>query len=111
MSYDPHDENDVAAEADWRAGREQWRKDAWSFVLHDARGRAVIAEILATSGYYAPSFTVGQPDMTAYLEGRRSVGLGLHAQINLNSAEYLPDIEARLREIVRDVGNGNGSSD
>jgi hypothetical protein len=77
--------------------------------MRDARGRLVLAEILLSTGMHAPSWIPGSFDQTAFAEGKRAVGLGLRAKIELKHPELLPDIDASIRGLISDVGSGGGT--
>jgi hypothetical protein len=53
-----------------------------SAVLSTGQGRRVLYRIITGAGVTAPSFAEGHgPDVTAYHEGKRSVGIGILTEI------------------------------
>ena len=80
MSHDLHDPADVAeAEAEARAAR-VLRLEAWRWLLDDARGRMVIADLLRETGFPAPSFAADER-ASCFLAGQRAVGHAVYAVV------------------------------
>ena len=108
--YDATDPDAIEEEAAFRAARDRYLKDAWDWLVRDARGRLVMADLMLATGMNAQTFVPGQADMTAFREGMRSIGNMLRDKIALNSSEFLPDIERQVRGLAQDVGDGGSKS-
>ncbi|MFT9221918.1 hypothetical protein [Gluconobacter oxydans] len=89
MSYDPNDRDDVSERRTRRKAKASQEQRDIQRVCETAEGRRVLARILSATGRETASFTPGDALMTAYLEGKRSVGILLHAQI-INAGDHLP---------------------
>ncbi|MDE2022175.1 MAG: hypothetical protein KGI71_04695 [Patescibacteria group bacterium] len=93
--YDPTDPDDIeAAEADQRA-YDAIRLDAWRWMLADARGRMLIADLLRDSGFLRASLT-DNPLTTASLEGKRQIGQALYHLVMTHGVQYWPEIHAMV---------------
>lgn len=89
MIDDPNADRDALAQA-------VARKDAWAWVLHDPRGRFVLAELLRNAAPLHGSHTPGDPYGTAFREGQRSLGVLIYAAV----MDALPSAWAHLHDVV-----------
>ena len=110
MSYDPSDPDDVAEAEAQQANAHAERQAAWRRLVEQPCGRIVLAHILAMSGYGKSSYVPGSFDQTAFNEGKKALGVDLYDVLSVLTPQFLPDIEARLRE-CSGVGIGNSNSD
>jgi hypothetical protein len=108
--YDPHDPDSVDQEAGWLEGREAFLRDAWARLIRDGGFRLVLGDLLSITGYDAPTFVAGSFDQTAYLEGRRSIGLAILTTIRLQYPEFLTDIEKHALQRAIDGRSSSTSS-
>lgn len=58
----------------------------WDGTAEAHQQRAVIEWILFASGKNGPAFAPGQPDVTAFAEGKRWLGIQVMKLLNLNIA-------------------------
>jgi len=64
----------------------------FKWVLSDSRGQRVIRRILEQTGVFNLSFVTAQPDLTAFREGSRNVGIFINAEILEVSPEKYMEI-------------------
>lgn len=76
--------------------RERWRRESelrdLSAVCHTREGRRFVWRTLTASGVFRVSFVQGEPESTAFNEGRRSLGLSLMADLH----ELDPSLYGRM---------------
>jgi len=78
MTLDTEEQQERIAERNAALLREQILADtAFSTVANTPEGRRFLRRVLAECGIYQSSFAKGEGDVTAYREGKRSIGLWL----------------------------------
>lgn len=76
-----------------RSDPAQLAEEDLKWLMSSPRGRRVMRRILEATNYQASSFVPGDPHLTAYYEGRRSVGLHLVLDIQ----RLCPEQEVAMR--------------
>ena len=92
--------------------QEQERQRAWAKLGEDFAGRRVLWDILEGCGLLTGSFAVGAPDLTAFNEGRRDIGLRIHRHISPSAFALMQtEAEARAARIERATATDNAVDD
>jgi len=81
MTYDPNDECDVGRRRKAHERRRRLLDEAFRWLMNDARGRLLMWQRLTDARIFHTSIDPN-PQMTAFAEGRRDLGLRDLAQIN-----------------------------
>jgi hypothetical protein len=81
LPYDASDPEQIAEKQRTADRRELEVRGFLKEVLASADGRAWIWSLLADAGVFKNSFIRGEPDVTAFNEGRRNFGLKVMTQV------------------------------
>ena len=88
MATDPYDCDQVSERRTRRKARASAAIHCRSSCSTDARGRRVLARIMAMTGIMQASYVPGDALTTAFREGQRNIGIQLHAVLT-NAGEGL----------------------
>jgi len=91
MSFDPLDTDALEERqaADQQRARNELRVavDDMRWLMNDKRGRRFVWQLLEETQAYSSTFRSGDPHTSAFLEGKRAIGLHLLSMINANFAD------------------------
>ena len=76
---------------------EQWKSD-FMWLMKDKRGRRIVWKILSDARVFHSSFVANAPDVMAFNEGQRNIGLMLMDDIN----RFCPDLYQKIIEESKD---------
>lgn len=79
------------------------RKD-YRDTFNTPHGRRVLADLADHCCMMRPSFTPGDPHMTDFSEGARSVALRIFEKLDKDE-EYLRELEIRRKKTARQIGD------
>ncbi len=109
MSFDPLDLD--ALDTEHAAAQQQTRNDQrvavddMRWLMNDKRGRRFVWRLLEETQAYSSTFRAGDPHTSAYLEGKRAIGLFVLDVINKHFADQyvlmLQEHQAHVRRNVR----------
>lgn len=105
QTYDTSD-REAVNRARAQAGRtEARRKNVVGALMENPEGRAWIYAKLEECHIWGSSFTPGAPDLTAFREGERNIGLRLLADVMAEApAQYVTMVREAKAEEVRRTG-------
>ncbi|WP_118963038.1 Bbp19 family protein [Komagataeibacter saccharivorans] len=90
MATDPYDHDQVSERRTRRKARASVEQLDLQWLGADARGRRVLARIMAMTGLMQASYVPGDALTTAFREGQRNIGIQLHAVLT-NAGDGLVD--------------------
>lgn len=96
MPVDGLNETDSAQKAEAERAAEEAAEDL-KWLMHDKRGRRFMWRLLSETSVFQQTFMPGAPDVSAFREGQRSVGLMLTARVTLHCPERMSEMQTEAR--------------
>lgn len=102
MTFDPNNRRHVERKEKARKQRERRIDEAFRWLMNDARGRMLMWERLTDAGVFRSSINPN-PQMTAFAEGRRDLGLRDLARV----MRLCPEQYARMTAEASNTGDND----